>query len=139
MDRLFRPITFELPTIRIEENTMIKKCAIAAVCSVAFLCFGAFANAQFGGVQVQVGGMGTGVRVGGFGYGNGYYNNNGYGNAYGNRWNGYGSYAQPNGFYMNGGNNFGYGYRGYPAVSYGYGVPRYYAAPFRRYPARRFR
>lgn len=115
------------------------------------LCFGGLAQAQFGGLQVQVGGYGSGVRIGGMGYGNNYYGNSyGYGNGYGNRYgsgygygNGYGNsyhssygnYRQPGTIYLNGGNSFGY--RSYP--NYSYGASRYYSPPVRRYAQRRFR
>lgn len=136
--------------------------SLAAMAALS-LCFSSLGQAQFGGVQVQVGGYGSGARLGGLGYGNSIYGS-GYGNSYANRYgygnrygsgygqvNGYGNgygygnvyqssygnYSQPGTVYWNGGNLGGMGYRSSP--SYSYGASRYYSAPVRRYTQRRFR
>ncbi len=72
---------------------MYRKLVLTTTLTVACLCCGEWTQAQFGGVQVRVGGYGSGVRGGGFSYGTGL--NNGYGISYG-----YGS---------NYGNSYGYG------------------------------
>lgn len=118
---------------------MFKRMVMIGAIALLSPLVGNVAQAQFGGVQVQVGGYGTGVRVGGFGYGNGFYNNygNNFGNGYQNR---YGNYRQMNGFYLNNGYNSSYGnVYGYPNAGYRYSTPRYYSAPVRRYSSRRFR
>ncbi len=105
------------------------------------------ANAQYGGLQVQVGGYGTGIGIGGLNYGNGYYNqygnnygysnpyraSNGYYNRYGNSYrygNGYQSnsyYRQPSAIYFNGGSYRNYGSGSYPNMTYRFGSPRSYS------------
>lgn len=131
---------------------MFNKFAMLATLTVVLLG-GEIATAQFGGLQVRVGGYGNGLSVGGFGYGNGF--NNGYGNGYGNFYSGgngygygnnygsvyqssYGNYSQPRAIYMGGGVNNGYGYTSYPTVNYSYGSPRYYNNSMRRFGPRRF-
>ena len=116
---------------------MFKKIATLAAFAAISLCFSVTAQAQFGGVQVRIGGYGPGAQLGG--YGNGY---NGYGNSYsyGNGYQAnYGTFAQPSAMYLNGGNFGGFSYSSYPAITYGFGSPRYYATPARRYIGRRFR
>ena len=112
---------------------MIQKLSVSAAFGLALLLTCSAAQAQFGGVQVQVGGYGSGVRVGNFAYGNGYYGGYGYGNGF----------ATP--YYSNYGNyynryNNGFGNNAYPTYGYGYVAPRYYA-PVRTYqvPVRRYR
>ena len=98
---------------------------------------------QFGGLQVQVGGYGRGVRIGNSGFGNGFYGGygngfgNGFGNGYGNSF--YGNYGNGYGNYSNGYYNNGFGYNNYPNNGYGYAAPRVYSAPLRSYPIRRYR
>jgi hypothetical protein len=135
---------------------MAKRLLILAAFIAISSCFSETAQAQYGGVQVRVGGYGTGVQIGGFGYGNGIYSNYGYGNAYGNGYrniygngyrniygNGYqvghGNYQQPSANYLLGDSFGGLGPRTYPTMIYGTGTPRYYAVPLRRYAFRRFR
>ncbi len=113
--------------------------AIALACS----CLGQTALAQYGAVQVQVGGYGPGVIASDFGYGNAYGNgyygvyNNGYGNVYYNGYGqsylnsypqGYGYYRQSRVVYPNAYNYSGYSYRTYPGMGYGYGRVRYYSS-----------
>jgi hypothetical protein len=123
---------------------MAKHVWLRAACLLACLCCADFSQAQYGGVQVRVGGYGTGVRVGGYGYGNalygGYGNGFGYGNGYGHSryQNGYG-YGRPSAVYLDSGNNIGLRYNSYPTVGYRVATPRYYAAPMRRFGWRRFR
>ena len=135
---------------------MFKSLTILAALTLVLLC-SELTQAQFGGLQVQVGGYGNGLRVGGFGYGNGF--NNGYGNAYGNSYglrngygytngygnsygnsyrSGYGSTIQPSAIYLGGRVSNGYGYSNYPRVNYSYGAPRYFNSSMRRYGSRRF-
>jgi hypothetical protein len=120
-------------------HVMIQKLSISAALGMALFFCSSSAQAQFGGVQVQVGGYGSGVRIGNFGYGNGSYN--GYG--YGNRGYGYGNgFASP--YYSNYGSRYGaynngFRYNSNPSYGYGYAAPRYYAAPIRTYPMRRYR
>lgn len=110
---------------------------IAAIC-LAFFCTSQDAHAQFGGLRMQVGGYGNGIRVGGYDYGNGFYNSygNGYESGYGNRF-----YGSPYGESFYGGYyNNGQPYTGlYPNFGYSYVPPVYYSAPIRSYPIRRFR
>ena len=125
-----------------KEFSMIQRLSISAALSAAIFFTCNSAQAQFGGVQVQVGGYGTGVRIGNLGYSNGLYGGygNGYGNGYGyaNPYNG--NYGSQYGNYSNGGYyNNGYGYNNYPNAGYTYVAPRYYAAPIRSYPMRRYR
>ena len=54
-----------------KEFSMIQRLAISAALSAAIFFTCSSAQAQFGGVQVQVGGYGTGVRIGNLGYSNG--------------------------------------------------------------------
>ncbi len=125
---------------------MFRQLSVTAALSAAIFLTGSLAHGQFGGVQVQVGGYGSGVRIGNFGYGNGYGNSyyNGYGNGFGNQY--YGNYGSRYGNYGNGySNNYGYnnyGYNGYGYVpNSGYVVqsPRYYSVPSRTYSVRRYR
>ncbi len=139
---------------------MFRKIAIFAAFAAIGPCFSATSRAQYGGVQVQIGGYGPGVQWGGYGngydnnhysgfgnsyrYGNGYNNSyySGYGNSYryGNGYQlGYGSYSQPNGVYYSSGNYGGFRYSSSPTISYGIASPRYYTTPVRRFSARRFR
>jgi hypothetical protein len=114
---------------------------------LAIFLTSSLAQAQFGGIQIQVGGYGSGVRVGSYGYGNGYYGNgyygNGYygGNGYGNGFASpyYSNYSSRYGSYPSGYYNNGFGYHTYPTYGYGYSSPRYYAAPVRSYAVRRYR
>ncbi len=112
---------------------MFRRLSTIAVFALAGCCTSPLAHAQFGGVQMQVGGYGNGIRIGGYGNGNGYYNYGyGYRNGYGNRF--YGGES----FY--GGYNNGLPYTGlYPNFGYSYAPPVYYSAPFRSYPIRRYR
>lgn len=61
---------------------MFRKLLITSTLFVAIVLSSRVGYSQFGGVQVQVGGYGTGVRVGNFGYGNGYYGGYGNGSSY---------------------------------------------------------
>lgn len=101
-------------------------------------CLSATAQAQYRGLQVQVGNYGTGVQVGGMGYGNGLYNRYGMGYGYRGYRNGVG-YGRPSTVYLNGGNYGGYGYYANPVMSDGYGTQRFYPTPVRRYLQRRYR
>ena len=123
-----------------KELAMIQRLSISAALSAAIFLTCSSAQAQFGGVQVQVGGYGSGVRIGNLSYGNGFYG--GYGNGYGNGFfnPSYGNYGSQYGNYSNGGYyNNGFGYNNYPNAGYRYVAPRYYAAPIRSYPMRRYR
>ncbi len=112
---------------------------------------GAGRGARFGhGVAVaeQALVIGKDGFVGGFGFGNGIYNNYGYGNSYSNGYrntygsgyqSGYGGYQQPGANFLYGNTWGGFGPNSYPSMSYGIGAPRYYAAPLRRYALRRYR
>lgn len=132
---------------------MFKRLTIITAMAVSIFCISDAAEAQFGGVQVQVGGYGSGIRVGSYGYGNGLYSGTGYGgygyggtgyggSGYGNRYSNF--YGQGNGYggpslnyrgvYSNNTNVF----RGYPSAVYRTSAPRYYASPVRRF-TRRFR
>jgi hypothetical protein len=122
---------------------MLLKLGLVAAVFAATIFSNSTASAQFGGVQVQVGGYGSGLRIGngayGYGgnyngYGNGYYGNNYYGNGY--YGNGYGSRFgnYSNGYYGNGGY-----YNSYPYSGYGYGVQRGYSVPYRGPVGRRYR
>jgi len=123
---------------------MFRKIAMVATCGVVFVFTGSITQAQFGGVQVQVGGYGSGLRVGNFGYGNGYYG--GYGGGFGNQYYGnqyYGNrYTSGYGGYSTYGNRgyFGNGitYNGYSGLNRQYVAPRVYASPLRRSVVRRF-
>jgi hypothetical protein len=117
-----------------------KKIAFALAWSVAFVFSSSVTQAQFGGVQVQVGGYGSGVRVGSYGYGNGYYGgyrggfvNPYYGNQYSRNYGGFNTYGN-GGYYGN-----GFRYNNYPSLNYGYRASRAYIAPLRSVTARRFR
>lgn len=119
---------------------MSKKIAVVFVLSVAFVFSSGLTHAQFGGVQVQVGGYGSGVRVGSYGYGNGYYGGYGgalmnpyYGNQYSRNYGGFDAYGN-GGYYGN-----VYRYNRYPGLNYGYRATRAYTAPIRGFAARRFR
>lgn len=113
---------------------MFQRLLVTAALAAAFVLSSTEAYSQFGGVQVQVGGYGTGVRVGNLVYGNGYYG--GYGNGFGNTYYGnYGNYGN----YSNGYYNNGLGYNNYPNYGYRYVAPRVYTAPIRSYAGRRFR
>ena len=127
---------------------MAKRLLVFAAFAAISSCFSETSQAQYGGVQVRVGGYGTGVQVGGFGYGNGFYNNYGYGNTYSNGYrnnygsgyqSGYGRYQQPSANFLYGNGIGGFGLNTYRSMSYGTGVPRYYSAPLRRYTLRRYR
>jgi hypothetical protein len=130
---------------------MLRRISKLAFMVVATIAYSGFAEAQFGGLQLQIGGNGTGARIGNFsygngnygGYGNGYYGgygngyNGGYRNGFGNSYYGnsyygnrsrYGSYS--NGFYNNG---FG------ANPGYRYAAPRAYVTPNRSSYARRYR
>ncbi len=117
---------------------MVKRFLLLAALATISTCLSATAQAQYGGLQVQVGSYGTGVQVGGPGFGNGYYSS--YGNGYGYRGyrNGY-AYRQPSNYYLNSRNYSGFGYGAYPTMSYRYATPGFYSPPGRRYFARRFR
>ncbi len=116
---------------------MFRKLSLTAALSAAIFLTSGLAHGQFGGLQLQVGGYGPGVRIGNFGYGNGYYN--GYGNGFGNQY--YGNYGNRYGDYGNGfSNNYGYNGYGYvPNAGYTVQSRRYYSVPSRSYPVRRFR
>ena len=119
---------------------MFRRISSIAALGATIVLTSSLAQAQFGGVQVQVGGYGTGVRIGNLGYGNGYYG--GYGNGYGNGfvYPSYGNYGSRYGSYSNSGYyNNGFGYNTYPNAGYTYLAPRYYSAPIRSYPVRRYR
>ncbi len=122
---------------------MFRKLSVTAALSAAIFLTSSLAHGQFGGVQVQVGGYGSGVRIGNFGYGNGYGNSyyNGYGNGFGNQYNGnYGSrYGNFGNGYSNYYGNNGYGYGYVPNAGYVVQSPRYYSFPSRSYPVRRYR
>ena len=114
---------------------MFQRLLVTAALTAAFVLSSTEAYSQFGGVQVQVGGYGTGVRIGNSGYGNGYYGGygNGYRNGFGNTY--YGNYGN----YGYGNYNNGFGYNNYPNYGYRYAAPRVYSAPIRSYPGRRYR
>lgn len=113
---------------------MFRRVLVTAALAAAFVLSSREAYSQFGGVQVQVGGYGSGVRIGNSGYSNGYYG--GYGNGFGNRYYGnYGNYGN----YGYGNYNNGFGYNSYPNYGYRYVAPRVYSAPIRSYPGRRYR
>jgi hypothetical protein len=115
---------------------MFRRLLLTTALATAFVLSSSEGYSQFGGVQVQVGGYGTGVRVGNLGYGNGYYG--GYGNGFGNTYYGnYGNYGYRN--YSNGYYNNGFGVNNYPNYGYRYVAPRVYSAPIRNYPGRRYR
>jgi hypothetical protein len=117
---------------------MVKKFAMLAAFAAMSLGFCTTLQAQYGGVQVRIGGFGPGVPFGG--YGNGYYNGLGNSYRYGNGYPmGYRNYGQPSAVYLNGGNSNGFRYGSYPTMSYGFGTPRYYTTPGRRYFSRRYR
>lgn len=119
---------------------MIQRLSISAALSAAIFLICSPVQAQFGGVQVQVGGYGTGVRIGNLGYGNGFYGGNGYGNGNGYFNPSYGNYGSQYGSYSNlGYSRNGFGYNKYPNAGYRYVSPGYYAAPNRSYPTRRYR
>ncbi len=116
--------------------------SIAVVFGTSVFLYSNLAQAQFGGVQVRVGGYGTGVRVGNFSYGNGLYGNYGNGYGYGNGFANpyYGNYSSGYGSYQNRGYyNNGFGYNNYPNAGYRYVAPQYYSVPTRSYPIRRYR
>ena len=112
---------------------MFRRLSMIAVVVVACFCTSQVAHAQFGGLRVQFGGYGNGVRIGGYSNGNGFYN--GYGNGYGNQY-----YGSPYNNVFNGGYyNNGQPYTGlYPNFGSSYVTPYYYA-PIRPYPIRRYR
>jgi hypothetical protein len=117
---------------------MFRTLSMTAAIAVACACASNDANAQFSGVSVQVGGYGTGVRVGTYNYGNGYYNTygNGYRSGYGNQ-----IYASPYVGPFNGGhisNSLPY-ISTYPSYGYRSAAPTIYTVPRRVYPIRRFR
>ncbi len=119
---------------------MFQRFFITSVLFAAFALSSSEVYSQFGGVQVQLGGYGSGVRIGNFGYGNGYYG--GYGNGFGNTYygnNGNYGYGSRFGNYSNGYYNNSYGYNSYPNAGYGYAAPRLYSAPVRVYSGRRYR
>ena len=119
---------------------MYRRLLVIAALGAAFVSSSSAVYSQFGGVQVQVGGNGTGVRVGNMVYGNGYYR--GYGNGFGNQYNGnYGNYGYGSRFgnYSNSYYNQGIGYNNFPNYSYRYVAPRAYTVPLRNYPLRRYR
>ena len=118
---------------------------MVATCGVAFVFTSSLTQAQFGGVQVQMGGYGSGLRMGNFGYGNGYYGSYGaglgnqfygnpyYGNRYTSGFGGYNTYGD-RGYYGNGityNRNFG--------LNRQYLAPRVYIAPRGGTVVRRFR
>ena len=126
------------------DMVMFRKHLVSSALFAAVILSSSIGYSQFGGVQVQVGGYGTGVRVGNFGYGNGYYGGygNGYGNGFGNSYygnNGNYGYGSRYGNYSNGYYGNGFGYNGYSTPTYRYVAPRVYSAPVRSYPARRYR
>ncbi len=108
---------------------------IAAGVAICF-CTNDVARAQYGGLRVQVGGYSNGMRMGGYGYGNGF--NSTYGNIY---LNGLGNqnYGNPyNNVYNGGYYNNGLPYTGfYPNFGSSYVAPYY--APVRPYAFRRYR
>ncbi len=123
---------------------MFRKIAVVAVCSVAFVSESGITQAQFGGIQLQVGDYGPGLSIGNSGFSNGYYDGyyggyrNGYGspyygNSYSRNYSGYNTYG--NGRYY--GNSMSYS--SYPIVNYGYRNSRAYVAPLRGIAVRRFR
>jgi hypothetical protein len=119
---------------------MLKRIVFAVALSVAFVLSSSLTHAQFGGVQVQVGGYGSGVRLGSYGYGNGYYGGYGggfanpyYGDQYLRNYGGFNNYRS-GGYYGN-----GFRYNSYPGLNYGYPASRVYAAPLRGVAVRRFR
>jgi len=112
------------------DRCMLRTVLRTAALSAAILMTGQLAQAQYGGVQLQFGNYGSGLRIGNYGYGNGIYNGFGYSNpVYSSR---YGAYSN-NGYYN------GAGYNSYANNYYGYQAPRYYVTPSRSYPVRRFR
>ena len=119
---------------------MFRRIAIVAICGLAFVFTNRATQAQFGGVQVQIGGFGTGVGVGNFGYGNGYYGRYGgglgipyFGNQYSSGFGGYNAFGN-RGYYGNSRN-----YNRYSGLNYQYLAPRVYATPRRATAVRRFR
>jgi len=97
-----------------------------------FLLSSTIAQAQFGGVSVQIGGYGYGnPNYRNFGYGNSNFRNYGYNNpTYRNYYPSYGN--NNNGYYNN-------GYYNNRNGGYLYSSPNYYFAPQRAYPVQRFR
>lgn len=128
---------------------MIKKFVLLTAFAAMSTCFCVPAQAQYGGVQVRIGGYAPGVSWGGYGngfnnnyngYGNNYYNGFGNNYRYGNGYQlGYRNYSQPSAAYYSGGNYGGFRYSSYPTVTYGVVAPRYYSTPVGRIVARRFR
>ena len=119
---------------------MFQRLLVSTAFFAAVVLSNSIGYAQFGGVQVQVGGYGTGVRVGNFTYGNGYAG--GYGNGYGNQYygnNGVYGYGRRYGNYSSGYNGNGFGYNGYATPSFRYAAPRIYSGPVLSYPSRRYR
>ena len=94
---------------------------------------GGIAQAQFGGVSVQIGGNGYGNNYRNLGYGNPYYGNSYYGN-YGSRNLNYSNYGYSNNGYFNNG-YYNNGWNG----GYINSVPNYYRAPIGAAPIRRLR
>lgn len=121
---------------------MFRRLSMIAVVAVASFCTSQVAHAQFGGLQMQVGGFGNGISFGGYGNGNGFYNSygNGYQNGYGNQY--YSNYGSPYYNVFNGGYgnyNNGQPYTGlYPNFGSSYVTPYYYA-PICPYPIIRYR
>jgi len=119
---------------------MFRRIAVVLACSGAFIFASSVTHAQFGGLQVQVGGFGSGVRMGNFGYGNGYYGRYGgglgnpyYGNQFSSGFGGYNTYGN-RGYYDNGRT-----YGRYSGSNYRYLSPRVYATPGRTNTMRRYR
>ncbi|XZE18871.1 hypothetical protein SH449x_004178 [Pirellulaceae bacterium SH449] len=121
---------------------MLKKILLLTTLIVTVCYYSPTSQAQYGGVQLRIGSYGPSSQFGGFG--NNYYNgfNYGYGNSYrygnGNQF-GYGNYRQPGAVYLNRGNYGNFRYSSYPSMSYGYGMPRNFSSPSRRYFDRRYR
>ncbi len=63
---------------------MFRQISVIATITIACLFAGNVAQAQLGGLRIQIGGYGNGYRGGGYGNGNSYSYGNGY---YGNRYN----------------------------------------------------
>jgi hypothetical protein len=111
---------------------MFRNCSAMVVFTLAVVFSSQSVFSQFGGVQVQVGGYGRGVRIDNLGYGNTYngygYGNayNGYGNRYNNSYNGNYGYGNVMGNYPN-----SYYGNGYSNLGSQYVAPRAHVVPFR--------
>jgi len=104
-----------------------------------FLLSSTIAQAQFGGLSLQLGGYGYGnPNYRNFGYGNSNYSNYGYNNSTYRNY--YPSYRNNNnGYYSNNGYYNNNGFYNNRNGGYVYSSPNYYFAPQRAYPVQRFR